>query len=119
MKITSELLYKKIDQFYHTEYIKNSYILQNLLIIKSKQLYHIYLTQKLKQNIKYTTLLVEQTNWGYQTTIQIKYQNNTQMVPVRFQNEVIPPPILEDLIPIFRNVMIDNILTNYENRSNT
>jgi hypothetical protein len=119
MKLTSELLYKKIEQFYHNDYIKNSNSYQNLLVIKNEKSYYISLTQKLTETetLKYTTINTEQTNSGYQTLVAISYSNtqdaryNTQMVPVRFENEVvIPPPILENLIQFFRNYLIDTVL---------
>ena len=112
MKLTSELLYKKIDQFYHNDYTNNSSSYQNLLvIIKSAESYYIYLTQKLTETLKYTNILVEKTHSGYQSQVKITYSDKSQMVPVRFQNEmVIPPPIFENLIPIFRNILIDTVL---------
>ena len=112
MKLTSELLYKKIEQFYHNDYTNNSSSYQNLLlIIKSAESYYIYLTQKLTETLKYTNILVEKTRSGYQSQVKITYSDKSQMVPVRFQNEmVIPPPILENLIPIFRNILIDTVL---------
>ena len=112
MKLTSELLYKKIDQFYHNDYTNNSSSYQNLLvIIKSAESYYIYLTQKLTETLKHTTILVEKTHSGYQSQVKITYSDKSQMVPVRFQNEmVIPPPIFENLIPIFRNILIDTVL---------
>ncbi len=117
MKLTPELLYKKIEQFYHNDYIKNSDSYQNLLVIKNEKSYYISLTQKLTETLKYTTINTEQTNSGYQTLVAISYSNtqdsryNKQMVPVRFENEVvIPPPILENLIQFFRNYLIDTVL---------
>ena len=111
MKLTPELLYKKIEQFYHNDYIKNSDSYQNLLVIKNEKSYYISLTQKLTETLKYTTINTEQTNSGYQTLVAISYSNNTQMVPVRFENEVvITPPILENLIQFFRNYLIDTVL---------
>jgi hypothetical protein len=111
MKLTPELLYKKIEQFYHNDYIKNSNSYQNLLVIKNEKSYYISLTQKLTETLKYTTINTEQTNSGYQTLVAISYSNNTQMVPARFENEVvIPPPILENLIQFFRNYLIDTVL---------
>jgi hypothetical protein len=111
MKLTPELLYKKIEQFYHNDYIKKSDSYQNLLVIKNEKSYYISLTQKLTETLKYTTINTEQTNSGYQTLVAISYSNNTQMVPVRFENEVvIPPPILENLIQFFRNYLIDTVL---------
>ena len=112
MKLTSELLYKKIDQFYHNDYTNNSSSYQNLLlIIKSSESYYIYFSQKLTETLKHTTILVEKTHSGYQSQVKITYSDKSQMVPVRFQNEmVIPPPIFENLIPIFRNILIDTVL---------
>jgi hypothetical protein len=113
MKLTSELLYKKIDQFYHNDYINNSSSYLNLLLIKSEKSYYIYLTQKLTETLKYTTILVEKIHSGYQTQVKITYSDKYQMVPIRFQNEmVIPPPIFENLIPIFRNIVIDTVILN-------
>ena len=117
MKLTSELLYKKIEQFYHNDYTNNSSSYQNLLVIKNEKSYYISLKQKLIETLKYTTIVVEKTHSSYQSQVKITYSDKSQMIPVRFQNEmVIPPPILEDLIPVFRNIMIDNIITNYDNK---
>ena len=111
MKLTSELLYKKIDQFYHNDYTNNSSSYQNLLVIKSAESYYIYFSQKLTETLKHTTILVEKTHSDYQSQVKITYSDKSQMVPVRFQNEmVIPPPIFENLIPIFRNILIDTVL---------
>ena len=82
MKLTSELLYKKIEQFYHNDYANNSSSYQNLLVIKSAESYYIYLTQKLTETLKHTTILVEKTHSGYQSQVKITYSDKSQKLMI-------------------------------------
>lgn len=73
--------------------------------------------------MKYTSFCVEKLiqrvhdieTENYQTIIKLSYGHENSissgMAPVRFiSDEVIPPPLIEELIPHLRNFDIDNIL---------